>query len=342
MKKGRIFSGSRPTGRQHLGHYKGILENWVSLQDDYECFFGVVDWHALTTNYDQTETIQEHIRETVIDWISAGIDPKKSTIFVQSEVKEHAELALLLSNIVNVGRLERNPTYKDQIQELNLGNSVPAGLLFYPVLQAADILLYKSDVVPIGEDQKPHLELTREIARRFNYLYGDVKEVIDGEEIREEIVPVPEIVLSKVPRLLGTDRRKMSKSYGNAIELGSTKEDVEQHVRSMVTDPQRVRLKDPGDPEVCTVYDYHKVFSDEETVTDFAKKCRNADIGCMKCKGYLAEMLNKFLEPMRERRRELEAQPELIDQILDEGREKATKIARATMEEVREAMNLKR
>ncbi|AZR72325.1 tryptophan--tRNA ligase [Anoxybacter fermentans] len=341
MKKGRILSGSRPTGRQHLGHLKGILENWASLQDDYECIFEVADWHALTTKYNRTYELKDNIRETVIDWISAGIDPKKSIIFVQSDVKEHAELALLFSMIVSVGRLERNPTYKEQVQELNLGDSVSLGLLSYPVLQAADILIYKADTVPIGEDQLPHLELTREIARRFNYLYGKVKENGDGEE-REEILPIPEPLLAKVPRLPGTDRRKMSKSYGNAIYLADSPDEILKKVKSMITDPQRVRLKDPGDPEVCTVYDYHKIFSHPELVEECSTKCREAGIGCAKCKQYLVEMLVEYLAPIQKKRKELEAQPEIIDEILENGKEKATKIARQTMEEIREAMHLKR
>jgi tryptophanyl-tRNA synthetase len=326
MAKGRILSGMRPTGKLHVGHLVGVLDNWVNLQEEYDCYFAVADWHALTTKYDQTENIKTDTRELVIDWISAGIDPEKSVIFVQSDVKEHAELHMLFSMITSVGRLERVPTYKEQIQELNLGNSVPYGLLGYPVLQAADILIYKSDTVPVGKDQLPHLELTREIARRFNYLYG-------------EVFPEPEAKLTKVPKLLGTDGRKMSKSYGNAIFLADSEEEIEAKVKEMVTDPQRIRLKDPGDPEVCSVYDFHEIFNEPE-LENLAKGCRNADIGCMDCKSNLKDVLVNELLEIREKRNELKANPKRIDEILAKGAEEARKKARETMEEVRTAMNL--
>ncbi|MCK8825722.1 tryptophan--tRNA ligase [Fuchsiella alkaliacetigena] len=326
MTKGRILSGMRPTGKLHIGHLVGVLDNWVNLQEDYDCYFEVADWHALTTKYDSTESIRENSRELVIDWISAGIDPEESVVFVQSDVKEHAELHLLLSMITSVSRLERNPTYKEQIEELNLGNSVPYGLLGYPVLQAADILLYKGDTVPVGKDQLPHLELTREISRRFNYLY-------------QEVFPEPEPKLTEVPKLLGTDGRKMSKSYGNAIFLADGKEEIEAKVKEMVTDPQRVRLDDPGDPEVCSVYDFHKIFNQAE-LEELGAACRQADIGCMDCKGRLREVLIAELAEIREKRKELESNPEQIDEILAQGAAKARKVARATMEEVRAAMKL--
>jgi len=329
MAKGRILSGMRPTGKLHVGHLVGVLENWVELQKEYDCYFEVADWHALTTKYDQTDDIKNNTRELVIDWISAGIDPEESVIFVQSDVKEHAELHLLFSMITSVGRLERVPTYKEQIEELNLGNSVPYGLLGYPVLQAADILLYKGDTVPVGKDQLPHLELTREIARRFNYLYGE----------DDEILPEPEPKLTKVPKLLGTDGRKMSKSYGNAIFLGDSEEEIEDKVREMVTDPQRIRLKDPGNPDVCSVYDYHNIFNTTE-VEELATGCREAGIGCMDCKRNLKDVLTNELAEIRAKREELKANPEQIDDILNAGAKKARKLARETMEEVRNAMNL--
>lgn len=340
MKKGRILSGNRPTGRLHLGHLKGVLENWVALQDDYDCIFMVADWHALTTAWNKTEDLKYNIREMVIDWVSVGIDPERSIIFRQSDVKEHAELTLLFSMITSVGRLERNPTYKEQVQELDLGDSVSLGLLSYPVLQAADILVYKGEYVPIGEDQLPHLELTREIARRFNHLFANIAEDATEEEERKGLFPVPKALLTKTSRLPGTDRRKMSKSYGNAIYLADSSDEILARVKTMITDPQRIRVKDPGDPEVCTVYDFHKVFSTPDLVTDCAEKCRTAGIGCTKCKEHLALGLSDFLAPVRVKRKELEEQPELIDQILAKGKELATPIARQTMEEVREAMHL--
>ncbi|SJZ62947.1 tryptophan--tRNA ligase [Selenihalanaerobacter shriftii] len=327
MSKGRILSGMRPTGRLHVGHLVGVLDNWIKFQDEYDCYFMIADWHALTTKYDQTEDIKDNIRELVIDWISAGIDPEKSVIFLQSDVKEDAELHLLFSMITSVSRLERVPTYKEQIEELGLGNSVPYGLLGYPVLQAADILLYKGDTVPVGKDQLPHLELTREIGRRFNYLY-------------EEIFPEPEPKLTKVPKLLGTDGRKMSKSYGNAIFLADSKDEVEEKVKQMVTDPQRIRLKDPGDPDVCSVYNFHTIFNESEKTDELAEGCRNAGIGCMNCKGNLRDVLVDELAEIRAKRKELEKNPERIDEILAAGAKKAKKVAQATMKEVRSAMNL--
>lgn len=340
MKKGRILSGNRPTGRLHLGHLKGVLETWANLQDEYECIWEIADWHALTTGYDKTADLKLNIREMVIDWISAGIDPDRSIIFRQSDVKEHAELHLLFSMIASVGRLERNPTYKEQVQELNLGDSVNLGLLSYPVLQAADILIYKADTVPVGEDQLPHLEFTREIARRFNYLYANIAEDASEEEESKGVFPIPKALLSKVSRLPGLDRRKMSKSYGNAIFLADTPDEIAAKVKTMITDPQRIKLKDPGDPEVCTVYDFHKVFSAGELTAECGAQCRQAGIGCSKCKSHLAESLAAALEPMRRKRGELEASPELVDEILEKGREEAARIARQTMAEVREAMRL--
>ncbi|MGM0370000.1 MAG: tryptophan--tRNA ligase [Bacillota bacterium] len=322
-----ILSGMRPTGKLHLGHLIGVLDNWSQLQEDYNCIFEVANWHALTTKYDDTEDIQQHTREMVADWISAGIDPEESIIFVQSDVPEIAELNLLLSMIVSVGRLERNPTYKEQIENLGTEDAIPFGLLEYPVLQATDILFPKADVVPVGEDQLPHIEITREIARRFNHLYG-------------EVFPEPEPKLAEVPRLPGLDGRKMSKSYGNAIFLADDEETIKDKVNQLVTDPERIRLSDPGNPEVCSVYDFHKIFNQERT-EEIAAGCRSADLGCVDCKAELAESLIACTADIREKRAELLEDPDQIDQILDRGAEKAREIASKTLREVKDAMNMR-
>jgi tryptophanyl-tRNA synthetase len=322
-----ILSGMRPTGKLHLGHLIGVLDNWSQLQEDYNCIFEVANWHALTTKYDDTEDIQQHTREMVADWISAGIDPEESIIFVQSDVPEIAELDLLLSMIVSVGRLERNPTYKEQIENLGTEDAIPFGLLEYPVLQATDILFPKADVVPVGEDQLPHIEITREIARRFNHLYG-------------EVFPEPEPKLAEVPRLPGLDGRKMSKSYGNAIFLADDEATIKDKVNQLVTDPERIRLSDPGNPEVCSVYDFHKIFNQERT-EEIAAGCRSAELGCVDCKAELAESLIACTADIREKRAELLEDPEQIDQILDRGAEKAREIASKTLREVKDAMNMR-
>jgi tryptophanyl-tRNA synthetase len=322
-----ILSGMRPTGKLHLGHLIGVLDNWSQLQEDYNCIFEVANWHALTTKYDDTEDIQQHTREMVADWISAGIDPEESIIFVQSDVPEIAELNLLLSMIVSVGRLERNPTYKEQIENLGTEDAIPFGLLEYPVLQATDILFPKADVVPVGEDQLPHIEITREIARRFNHLYG-------------EVFPEPEPKLAEVPRLPGLDGRKMSKSYGNAIFLADDEATIKDKVNQLVTDPERIRLSDPGNPEVCSVYDFHKIFNQERT-EEIAAGCRSAELGCVDCKAELAESLIACTADIREKRAELLEDPEQIDQILDRGAEKAREIASKTLREVKDAMNMR-
>ena len=327
-KEKTILSGMRPTGKLHLGHLIGVLDNWSQLQENYNCVFEVADWHALTTKYDQTENIQQHIREMVADWISAGIDPAESIIFVQSDIPEIAELNLLLSMIVSVGRLERNPTYKEQIEELGENDAIPFGLLEYPVLQATDILFPKADVVPVGEDQLPHIEITREIARRFNHLY-------------EEVFPEPESQLAEVPRLPGLDGRKMSKSYGNAIYLADGKEEIQDKVNQMVTDPDRIRLSDPGNPEVCSVFDFHKIFNDAERVEKIDEACRSAELGCVECKEELAEVLIAKTADIRKKREELLADPAQLDQILKEGGEQAREIASQTLSEVKTAMNMR-
>ena len=326
MKK-RILSGMRPTGPLHLGNYHGALANWVRLQDEYDCFYFVADWHALTSDYEKPDAVRGYITDILLDWLSAGLDPAKSTLFVQSEVKEHAELFLILSMITPVPWLERNPTYKDQIDQLNNKDLSTFGFLGYPVLQAADIIMYKPYGVPVGVDQAPHVEITREIARRFNYLYGPV-------------FPEPEIVLTQTPKLLGLDRRKMSKSYGNAIFLSDPAETVASKAAGMVTDPQRMRKSDPGNPDICNVYDFHKLYSPPELTEEMNRRCRSADIGCVQCKKLMAQHLNAFLEPMRERRRYYQERPDLVRQLITAGTAAARETARRTMEEVRAAVKL--
>lgn len=326
MTKGRILSGMRPTGPLHLGNLAGALANWVRLQDDYDCFFAVADWHALTTGYQDTSNVRGYVREVVIDWLAAGIDAERSVVFRQSDVKEHAELHLLFSMITPLGWLERCPTYKDQLQQLAEREITTHGFLGYPVLQAADILVYKADAVPVGEDQIPHIELTREIARRFNYLYSPV-------------FPEPKELLNKVPVLLGTDGRKMSKSYGNTIQISDGPEKVRSAVQSMITDPSRIRKTDPGHPDVCTVFGYYNAFAPDLAETR-REECENAHIGCVACKKQLADTLLDYLAPVHERRREIEAKPGYIEQVLEEGAAKARPVAAATLAEAREAMRI--
>jgi tryptophanyl-tRNA synthetase len=326
MKK-RLLSGMRPTGPLHLGNYHGALANWVRLQEQYDCFFFVADWHALTSDYEKPDFIRGYTTEILLDWLSAGLTPEKSTLFIQSRVKEHAELFLILSMITPVPWLERNPTYKDQIDQLNNKDLSTFGFLGYPVLQAADIIMYKPYGVPVGVDQAPHVEITREIARRFNYLYGPV-------------FPEPEVILTETPKLLGTDRRKMSKSYGNAIFLSDPPETVAAKVATMITDPQRMRKSDPGNPDVCNVYDFHKLYSPPGVVADVDRRCRSADIGCVDCKKRMAAHLNAFLEPIRERRRFYLERPGLVEEIITAGSDKARQTAVRTLEEVRAAVKL--
>ena len=327
MKKQRILSGMRPTGRLHLGHLVGALDNWVKLQEQYDCFYAVVDWHALTTDYDRTQGIRENIIDNAMDWLAAGIDPSRSTIFVQSRVIEHAELHLLLSMITPLGWLERVPTYKEQMTEISGRDLHTYGFLGYPLLQSADILIYKADGVPVGEDQVPHIELTREIARRFNHSYGVV-------------FPEPQALLTKVPKLPGTDGRKMSKSYNNAIALTEKSDVIKQTLRTMVTDPARVRRQDPGNPDVCPVGDYHKVFSDEKRNAEVDQGCRSAGIGCIECKMWLFDSLQKRIGPIYERRQQIETRKSDVVEMLNEGAMKAKAVAGETMAEVREAMKI--
>jgi tryptophanyl-tRNA synthetase len=326
MKKGRILTGHRPTGPRHLGHLVGTLENWVRLQDEYECNFLIADWHVLTTDYSHTERIQQNIRHVLIDWLAAGIDPERSTIVLQSGVPEHAELALLLSMLVTVARLERVPTYKEQIQELRLEPSL--GLLAYPVLQAADILIYRADTVPVGEDQMPHIELSRELARRFNSLYGD-------------IFPEPQGLLSPAPRLPGVDNRTMHASWGNAIYLSDDRETVRRKVLSMYTDPTRIHATDPGHVEGNPVFVYHDLFnSDLHEVEELKARYRAGRVGDVEVKECLARALNDCLEPLRQRRAEIVGRAYLVDDILAQGTARARLLAKDTMEKVREAMAL--
>lgn len=321
----RIFSGMRPTGSLHIGHLS-VLQNWVALQEEYNSFYSIVDWHALTTGYEEKIYYKELIREIALDWLSVGLDPQKSTIFVQSQVKEHAELHLLFSMFTPISWLERVPTYKDQIQQLgSQGKDLHTyGFLGYPLLQAADILLYKADCVPVGEDQIPHIELCREVARRFNYLY-------------EGLFPEPKALIGKVPLLPGVDGRKMSKSYNNAISISATTEEINTRVKQMITDPQRVRKDDPGHPEVCVVAKFHQIYSKEVRVIE--EECKAGKVGCVACKRLLAENINHVLLPYRQRRKEWE-EADKIDEVLTEGAEKARIVASRTMDLVREAMGL--
>jgi tryptophanyl-tRNA synthetase len=325
--KKRILSGMRPTGPLHLGNLHGALANWIQMQEEYECFYFIADWHALTSDYENTSMIAGYTREMIIDWLSAGLSPDKSTLFIQSRIKEHAELFLILSMITPVPWLERNPTYKDQILQLSNKDLSTFGFLGYPVLQAADIIMYKPSGVPVGIDQVPHVEITREIARRFNFLYGNV-------------FPEPEAILTKTPKILGLDRRKMSKSYNNAIFLSDKPDVISSKVSVMITDPQRARKTDPGDPDVCNVFEFHKIYTDKETVNDIFPKCRSAKIGCVECKKIMAKHLSKSLEPIREKREYYEAHPDLVDGIIAEGILKARKVAAKTMDEVRASVKI--
>jgi tryptophanyl-tRNA synthetase len=327
MARPRILSGMRPTGALHLGHLTGALDNWVGLQDEYECFFPIVDWHALTTDYAQPGPIRENILEVATDWLAAGLDPARSALFVQSQVPEHAELHLLLSMVTPLGWLERVPSYKEQQQQLSDRDLSTYGFLGYPLLQTADIIIYKADAVPVGEDQAPHVELTREVVRRFNNLYGPV-------------FPEPKTLLTRSPRMPGTDGRKMSKSYGNAIFLKDPPEVVRAKLRPMVTDPARKRRTDPGNPDVCPVFDLHKEFSPAESQAWAAEGCRTAGIGCLDCKARLADHVIERLREIHARRPEYASRPDLVWDILREGAVRARATAQATLAQVREAMKI--
>jgi tryptophanyl-tRNA synthetase len=327
MNNKRIVSGMRPTGKLHLGHYHGVLSNWLELQKEFECFFFAADWHSLTTEYANTDGIKESIREMVLDWLAFGIDPEQSTIFEQSMVPQHAELNLILSMITPVSWLERNPTYKEMQENLAARDLSTFGFLGYPVLMASDIIVYKATRVPVGQDQIPHLEITREIARRFNHLYGVV-------------FPEPAALLTETPKVLGLDGRKMSKSYGNAIFLSDDAEETRKKVMSMVTDVQRPRRADPGEPDRCVAFTLHSLYVPDEQRAEIVTACRGAQIGCVDCKKILAGHVVETLEPFRVRRRDLEAQPGLVEDVLAEGSRKATIQAQSTMVEVRKALKV--
>ncbi len=327
MKNKTVLSGMRPTGKLHLGHLHGVLENWKKLQEEYDCFFFVADWHSLTSEYADTKAIRANIHDMVIDWLSVGIDPEKTILFVQSSVPEHAELHLLLSMITPLSWLERVPTYKEQIEHIRDKDLGTYGFLGYPLLQSADILIYNAHYVPVGIDQVPHIEFTREVARRFNFLYGNV--------FKE-----PEELLTDYPKLPGTDGRKMSKSYNNSIYISDSDEEITKKLKTAMTDPQRVRRDDPGDPEVCPVYAYHKIYSTKEQISFVAEGCRTAGIGCIECKKILTQNILTELAPCRERREALLKSPGTIEEIIAAGNERARKLAAQTMAQVREAMKI--
>ncbi|MCB1182939.1 tryptophan--tRNA ligase [bacterium] len=316
----------RPTGRLHWGNYTGALENWQRLQDDYTCHFMVADWHVLTTALDKAGEIRHNSREMFLDWLGAGLDPEGSILFIQSEVKEHAELYLILAMMISMGRLERNPTFKEQIRDLNMSGEISYGHLGYPVLQAADIMAYRAHAVPVGEDQLPHLELTREIARRFNFHFG-------------EVFPDPESLITKFARFPGTDGKRMSKSLGNTIEISATPDEIRAKVKPAVTDPARVRRSDPGNPEVCAVYTWYRKFLPAEA-DETAAECRSAARGCVDCKLKLADGVIAHFAPLREKRADFEAHPDRLDEIIAAGCERARAVARETMDRVHAAMGI--
>ena len=378
----RVLSGMRPTGKLHLGNYMGALHNWVRLQNDpqYECYFFIADWHALTTDYADPSQIPANTREVILDYLAAGLDPAKSVLFVQSHVKQHAELHLLLSMITSVGWLERVPTYKEQQENLSDKDLSTYGFLGYPLLQSADILIYQPAFVPVGQDQVAHVELTREVARRFNQFYkrpaasrsgsssGSWSESRSGSRsgsstasrsgsasgskvastVRgattvwppEDILPEPQVLLTPSPKLPGTDGRKMSKSYGNTILLSDPEAEIRAKLKPMVTDPARIRRKDPGNPDKCPVGDLHKIFSSPEILAKVYEGCTTAGIGCIECKTWVADAIVSALQPIQERRVKFENDPALVDYILRDGARRATARAEQTMHEVRSAMGL--
>jgi tryptophanyl-tRNA synthetase len=324
----RVLSGMRPSGRLHLGHLHGALHNWKKLQEEYDCYYFVADWHALTSEYGDTAGIRSSGYEMVLDWLAAGIDPEKATIFQQSKVMEHAELHVILSMITPLSWLERCPTYKEQLEEVRGKDLHTFGFLGYPVLQTADIIMYRANWVPVGIDQLPHLELAREIVRRFANFYG------------AGVFPEPQPKLTEFPKIPGTDGRKMSKSYGNALFLSDSEKETEKKILPMVTDPARVRRSDPGEPDKCPVFALHQVYTSKEERGELAVGCREASIGCIDCKRVLIGHLNRFCAPLRRRREELAADPDRVSSILEKGTEKAREEARLTMAEVRAALKL--
>jgi tryptophanyl-tRNA synthetase len=321
----RVLSGMRPSGSLHLGNYLGALANWVKLQDDYECFYFSADWHVLTDDL-STSDVPQNTLDMAVEWLGAGLDPERSTLFIQSLVPEHAELHLLFSMVTPVGWLERVPTYKERIEQQGIA-SPSYGLLGYPLLQSADILMYKTKWVPVGIDQAPHVELTREVARRFNNAFGPV-------------FPEPDVKLTEIPKVPGTDGRKMSKSYGNAIQLSDPSDVIRQKIRPMVTDPARKRRSDPGNPDICPVFDLHKIFSPEPDKQMVATNCRTAGWGCLDCKDVLLKHMLPPLEKIRERRQSFAEKPDVVKDVLMEGSRRARVVAQQTMKEVRDAVKL--
>ncbi len=322
-----ILSGLRPTGRVHLGNYFGAVRNWVLLQEDYDAYYTVVDWHALTSDYADVSGIHDATYHAVADWLAAGLDPDKCTIFLQSAVKQHAELHLLLSMVTPLPWLERVPTFKEQQQQLTDRDLNTYGFLGYPLLQAADIMAYRADAVPVGEDQAAHLELTREVVRRFNHFY-------------ETDIPEPQALFTATPKVPGLDGRKMSKSYGNTIGLTASEDEVRALVREMFTDPNRIRRKDPGNPDICNLFQFHRIFSDEETQERVNTQCRAAEIGCVDDKKLLADIMIETLAPIRKRREEIDRDPSIVWDVLKKGNRKAAERAEETLEQVRSAMGL--
>lgn len=327
MSKKRVLSGIQPSGRLHIGNLVGALQNWVKLQDEYECYYFIADWHALTSQYADTSQLKEYVKDVLVNCLAAGLDPEKATIFTQSRVLEHAELHVLLSMITPLGWLERVPSFKEKKLEVKDKDLNTYGFLGYPLLQSADILLYRAHYVPVGVDQMPHLEITREIGRRFNNFYG-------------EIFPEPEGMLTKFPKVPGVDGRKMSKTYDNCIFLSDTPEEVDKKVRTMTTDPQRIKRTDPGNPELSPVFQLHKIFSTKEEQDDVAVGCRTAGIGCIDCKKVLIKNLFSVLEPLWERRREFLDRPDVLEDIITEGSKKAGNAAMETMHLARKAIGL--
>jgi len=320
----RVVSGMRPTGSLHLGHYFGVIKNWLELQKENECFFFAADWHALSTKYEDKLSLQDLSLDLVKTWLACGIDSEKSTLFIQSDIKEHSELYLVLNMITPVNWLERNPSYKDLMEQKEFKDKNMAGFLTYPVLQAADIIMYDADIVPIGEDQKPHLELAREIVRRFHHLF-------DAKIFKE-----PKDILTETSKLLGLDGRKMSKSYNNSIYLDESSEDIWAKVRSAKTDTNRIKKTDPGNPEVCVVWNYHKIFSDKDTQDKIYTECKAGSIGCMQCKKECAKNIDKFITPIREKKESLS--DEFVKEVIKQGENKAKKIAKEKMEKVNEVI----
>jgi tryptophanyl-tRNA synthetase len=326
-KKKRVLSGMQPSGLLHLGNLMGALDNWRKLQDEYECYYFIADWHALTTQYADTSKMRTYVHEMVIDWLSAGLDPEKCVLFQQSQLPEHAVLHVLFSMITPLPWLERVPTYKEKMEQIDDRDLYTYGFLGYPVLQAADILIYKADYVPVGVDQLPHLELTREIGRRFNAFYGDV-------------LPEPQPLLTQYPKLLGTDGRKMSKSYNNCLYLSDTPEEITKKVMAMITDPARVRRQDPGNPDICPLFTLDRIFAPTEWCDHVNVECRRAGIGCVDDKRELLKHLLAYLKPIQERRQELSASPKRVAEIIAEGSRKARTIAKETLAQVQDAMKL--